>query len=294
MNNLILCALVILALIGYKFRKNFILANSLTIISALLAILIFLTGITSFNPTPNSIPSLIPSSAPSPSTEANTSERATDEPKIKTIKNISNDVSMGEKYQLPSQITATLTNGTDQLVNVKWLDSEVNTNEVGKFFFYGKVDDYSDEVKLSLKVISKDVYMSDAIKHFRTSTRGLYQPFASYNENMLVQGISYNKGIKIHSMVAFDNDFLEYNLEGKYSSINGKIAIDDNGINSTNITVEFYGDGNLLETYTLEDGEEPQPLEIDVTNVKILRIILENSSSNSTRPVDLIESKLIS
>lgn len=73
---------------------------------------------------------------------------------IKTINNISAEVSKGQAYTLPSTVQAIFGDGSTKSVPVKWNASSANTSTVGAHTYLGTVVGYSGSVKLTLNVKS--------------------------------------------------------------------------------------------------------------------------------------------
>gem|GEM_PF-253353 len=73
---------------------------------------------------------------------------------IKDIKDISVILYKGEKYTLPTTVTAVMSDNTDSKISVKWDKTSVDTNNEGTFYYKGTVASYSESVSLKVKVIS--------------------------------------------------------------------------------------------------------------------------------------------
>lgn len=70
---------------------------------------------------------------------------------ISQINNISNTVVQNSSYILPTTVSATMSDGSTQTVNVTW-DKTADTSQVGTFTFNGTVSGYNSNVVLTLIV----------------------------------------------------------------------------------------------------------------------------------------------
>ena len=72
--------------------------------------------------------------------------------KIIKIDNLNITVKVGDNFTLPSKVKATLSDRKVVYVSVKWTPNKVSTQNVGKFIFKGKVQNYNKDVILTLNV----------------------------------------------------------------------------------------------------------------------------------------------
>lgn len=72
--------------------------------------------------------------------------------KIVKIDNLNITVKVGDNFVLPSKVKATLSDKKVVYVSVKWTPSKVSTQNVGRFVFKGKVQNYKKDVILTLNV----------------------------------------------------------------------------------------------------------------------------------------------
>ncbi len=72
--------------------------------------------------------------------------------KILKIDNLSVTVKVGDSFTLPTKIKAILSSKKVVYVPVKWTPNKVSTQNVGKFIFKGKVQNYNKDVILTLNV----------------------------------------------------------------------------------------------------------------------------------------------
>ena len=87
------------------------------------------------------------------------------------------------------------------------------------------------------------------------------------------------------------------NLEGKYSKLVGKIAFCDWSMDRVDksYTILFYGDDKLLKSYTINKGDLPINISVDLKNCKKLKIeFVRPSGDNTKNPnINLIEFGLV-
>ncbi|WPX09232.1 Ig-like domain-containing protein [Anaerocellum danielii] len=72
--------------------------------------------------------------------------------KIVKIDNLNITVKVGDSFTLPGKVKATLSDKKVVYVPVKWTTNKVSTQNVGKFIFKGKVQNYNKDVILTLNV----------------------------------------------------------------------------------------------------------------------------------------------
>lgn len=105
-------------------------------------------------------------------------------------------------------------------------------------------------------------YMSDILGVYYNSNT------VNINEDMWMGSEKYNKG---YSMLFHESYRYNINLNGKYKNISGTLGLDDNESNY-NTVIEIYGDDELLGSYTLNVGELPIDIDINVSGVKKLEV----------------------
>ena len=70
-----------------------------------------------------------------------------------------------------------------------------------------------------------------------------------------------------------------YKINGKFSRIDGYLFQDYSNRNETRgSTLEIYGDGKLLDTFSMKGGIEPLPFNVKLSGVLELHIIFDNSA----------------
>jgi len=73
---------------------------------------------------------------------------------IMSISDITKTINQNDSYSLPKTVEAIMSNNSKQQVAVTWSPSTINTSKVGTYEFYGKVNGYSKQVKLTLTINS--------------------------------------------------------------------------------------------------------------------------------------------
>lgn len=71
---------------------------------------------------------------------------------ITSINDMSASVYQGKTYTLPSKVTASMSNNTEEEVEIKWSPSVANTSKAGAYTYTGTVKDYNRKVTLTLTV----------------------------------------------------------------------------------------------------------------------------------------------
>ena len=72
---------------------------------------------------------------------------------INSIDNIKQRIKVGQRYSLPAQVEATMSDSSKRQVPVTWSPSTASTAAAGNFTFVGKVEGYAPEVQLTLTVV---------------------------------------------------------------------------------------------------------------------------------------------
>ncbi|KRQ87890.1 Bacterial Ig-like domain (group 4) [Caloramator mitchellensis] len=84
--------------------------------------------------------------------------------KIKSIADIYITVKHNQRYQLPSSVTAVMTNNTKQKVLITWNSNKVDTSKVRKLTFTGKVKNYNKSVKATINIVPVITKIDDIIQ----------------------------------------------------------------------------------------------------------------------------------
>ncbi|WP_291300573.1 cell wall-binding repeat-containing protein [Desulfosporosinus sp. BICA1-9] len=73
-------------------------------------------------------------------------------PKVTKIDNISAEIILGDSYDFPDKVTATMSDGSTETLPVTWSSNIIPINKVGTYQFQGTIDGLTQKVSLSLKV----------------------------------------------------------------------------------------------------------------------------------------------
>lgn len=122
-------------------------------------------------------------------------------------------------------------------------------------------------------------YMSDIMKPF-----GCNPATVKINQKVDLAGVSYSKGYQMqmaNGLLNGNTDGYSFNLQGKYTRLQAVVGSIDSYTVKTG-TVEFYGDGRLLDTVEVSDGNLPANLDLDVTGVSLLKIYTDISTAYAT------------
>jgi len=105
---------------------------------------------------------------------------------------------------------------------------------------------------------------------------------ASVQENAMMGGSIYYDVIRFQGVNSIAIGYTFHNLGGTYKKITGFIGKVDGAYN-TSATIRFFGDGILLESWTISGEDMPKPIIVDVTGVTQLKIeAIGNALSSST------------
>jgi hypothetical protein len=74
--------------------------------------------------------------------------------RIKEIRNITQDLQQGYNYSLPKTVNATMSDGTNKSLAIKWSVAKIDTNKLGNQTLSGTVDGYSRKVLLVVNIDS--------------------------------------------------------------------------------------------------------------------------------------------
>lgn len=133
------------------------------------------------------------------------------------------------------------------------------------------------------------VYLTD-IKPYAFSN-SMIEYSAKYDDNsMTMAGKSYIKGLQTKSF-SIDSGQFFYNLDGKYSKIEGLVGLDDLE-NEAPVSLSFYLDDKEIKNITLKNGDLPHQINLDVTGGLQLKIKLKNDSVMSSSLIDFVDMKI--
>ncbi|MEY7999372.1 N-acetylmuramoyl-L-alanine amidase [Clostridium sp. Mt-5] len=74
---------------------------------------------------------------------------------ISSISNLSDNITVGSQYSLPTSVQATMSDGTSKKVPVIWSADSIDSSKTGVFTYNGTVPGYSKQVLFTLTIVSK-------------------------------------------------------------------------------------------------------------------------------------------
>ncbi len=181
------------------------------------------------------------------------------------------------------RVNAIYSNNSKKLLAVVWESDDVNTDEIGTYTFWGKVNGYTKKVKLTLKVNKRNLV--DA----KLSGKTFNDAYYNSESKSIIRGVEYGKGFSLGSVGVFENKGLVIYLEGKYTRLTGKLGIDDNWNQTSPTKVSFYGDDILLDEYIYKPGNEPTSFDLELTDVKDLKILVNVDFGNYIQNISFFD-----
>jgi len=149
----------------------------------------------------------------------------------------------------------------------KVLDKSINWDGSSNSVYIGVMPDESN-------------YFDDILQSYQTEGLGgaYWQMDISKGECITIAGIKYYHGItnSTSNWIANINERRGkgfYNLDAKYSQLSGKFGPRDGAMDES-IKINFYGDGNLVQTLEFSKGDMPKDFSIDLTSILQLKIEL--------------------
>lgn len=76
---------------------------------------------------------------------------------VSSISNLSDSITVGSKYSLPTSVQATMSDGTSKKVSIAWNSNTIDTSKAGIFTYKGTAEGYSKTVTFTLTVKAKQV-----------------------------------------------------------------------------------------------------------------------------------------
>ena len=156
----------------------------------------------------------------------------------------------------------------------------------------------------SLETIAKFDFSTSALKYLselpptaivRTDTSEA--PFSAPkfdrnldDEKLKVNGTTYEKGVAIHSGYA-----LSWTINGDYRVLKGVLGVDDYFDIPSAVKVIIEGDGRELLKRVVKKKDKPFEVNLDVTNVKVLRVVVQSNDPNgfdSENQVNFVDAKV--
>lgn len=114
-----------------------------------------------------------------------------------------------------------------------------------------------------------------------------YQTDKAWEDTVTMGGQNYLNGLVFDTWVGGGNAY--YNLNGLYTSVSGVYGMSDKGTrDDAKAILSFYGDGRLIETFTVKGGELPKNFAVNVSGVAQLKIeVTDSVGVGSLGSVDL-------
>lgn len=130
----------------------------------------------------------------------------------------------------------------------------------------------------------KPAYLSDIKPYFGANYK--------INDFMSIAGKTYVNGVKQYFSLNCSYRELGWNLDGQYSAISGYVGLDDEDNRNTHntgapVVVAFYGDERPLGRAELNRGSLAVPIDINVANVRHLKVIIGLSCGAIVDLVDM-------
>jgi len=104
---------------------------------------------------------------------------------------------------------------------------------------------------------------------------------ATIIDDVMMGSTMYYDVIRIQAANSISNPYTYHNLDGKYTKITGHIGKIDGAFN-TSASISFFGDGVLIETFSVSGDEMPRQIEVNVTGVTQLKIEVVGSGLSSS------------
>lgn len=180
---------------------------------------------------------------------------------IKSVNQILKGTFHKDKFELPKEVVANLINGEEVNVPVIW-DKEPVTDEIGKFFFKGKVDGFDKKVNLTLHVFPKVISVKDINVELYTGDE------YSLPEEVEVE---ISDGTTVMKKVNWTNNNLNIRKVGEYLCEGQIIGYD--GLLKAKVTVKS---GFLLERTFPRQNEENVVLKYGYMDIIFSRDTVES------------------
>jgi hypothetical protein len=113
--------------------------------------------------------------------------------------------------------------------------------------------------------------------------------------NMKIGNVMYDRGLQVYAFYTagsgVDYYYVYFNLNGEFSRLTGLVGLDDNNDFNRDVNVTFIGDGRELQTFTLQLGDFPVEVDIDVSGVH--QLIVRGTKAEWRQLLDLINMDLV-
>lgn len=170
------------------------------------------------------------------------------------------NITLGQNYKLPDNVTANLDDSTKKLVPVKW-ENVKDISIPGSYTFYGTVEGYDKKAKLILNVTLP--YLSD-LKPTASNN-------ADFNVNIKSGSNEYYHTIK--EKYETEKGYVTYDLGGKYKKLTGILGTfytDTQTLFPPWVKISL--DGKQVKAEYIKQDSLPQNLDLDVTGINELKI----------------------
>ncbi|WP_026572814.1 NPCBM/NEW2 domain-containing protein [Bacillus sp. UNC438CL73TsuS30] len=103
-------------------------------------------------------------------------------------------------------------------------------------------------------------------------------------KSLIVNGKKMLTGFGVLFDCSCNSEYIDYKLNGKYRNLSFKAGLDDLGIgNGTTGSITVYADGNVIyDSGLLETQDDPKLANLDVSDIKMLRIEFHTDDPYST------------
>lgn len=129
----------------------------------------------------------------------------------------------------------------------------------------------SNVILNQLENLQEEYLMSDILEPYykSNSDSGTYS-YTKINDKVYVGTILSLRDYYENA----DTSYMDYNLDGKYTNISGKVGLDylDSYDDSDLRFIKIYGDGKLLKEYNVQYMKDPIDFNVDVTGITKLQV----------------------
>jgi hypothetical protein len=156
----------------------------------------------------------------------------------------------------------------------------------------------------SIELISRFEYSTGALKFLSelkptnvVRTDNSESPFASVvfdknldDKTLSISGNKYEKGLSIHAGTA-----LTWTINGDFRRLKGILGVDDEFEIASSVKIIIEADGREVFKQTVKKKDKPVEVNLDVTNVKLLRVVVEAddpSGSDLGHQVNFVDAKV--
>ena len=136
--------------------------------------------------------------------------------------------------------------------------------------------------------------LTQAAPHFDTGGLNSVAGFGSINiwtpASVSMSGVQYQNPLMFGTSLSHHagggphSPFTLHNLDGQFRMLTGYVGRAD-GTDMHNATINFFGDGELLQSYSLNAADMPTPISVFVEGVRQLRIQVVFANHNASRSV---------